>query len=67
VNGEERELLQANTAFMGLPLTPGTYEIELEYCTPGLKMGAIISAIGLTFFIGVCVFEYLRRKELSKK
>lgn len=56
VNGASMELLQANTAFMALPLPPGHHEIELSYITPGLRLGAAISLIGLISFIGICIF-----------
>lgn len=50
VNGESIELLQANTAFMAIPLTSGNYEIELTYVTPGLQIGIILSMTGLIAF-----------------
>ena len=41
VDGQETELLKANTAFMALDLRAGYHEIRLVYVTPGLKMGAM--------------------------
>ena len=51
VDGRESEIIHANEAFMALRLTDGTHSIRLDYCTPYLKEGALItlvSALGLT-------------------
>ncbi|MCD8028714.1 MAG: YfhO family protein [Erysipelotrichaceae bacterium] len=47
VDGEKQELLQANTMYMALYLEEGEHEIVLIYQTPGLRYGAIISAISI--------------------
>jgi uncharacterized membrane protein YfhO len=51
------ELLQANTMFMAIPLTAGNHKIELTYCTPGIKLGAILSGVGFAVFIYLIVFR----------
>ncbi|EDS73154.1 hypothetical protein ANASTE_00874 [Anaerofustis stercorihominis DSM 17244] len=45
VNGQETEVLRANTAFMGVKLEKGNNSIVFKYTTPGLREGAIISLI----------------------
>ncbi|GAB2318694.1 YfhO family protein [Alkalibacterium sp. s-m-22] len=47
VNGEERELVQANIGFIGLPLDSGSSEIIFSYKNPYLKTGSILSLLGL--------------------
>ncbi|MBQ2640955.1 MAG: YfhO family protein, partial [Lachnospiraceae bacterium] len=51
VDGQRTALMQADTMFSALPLTAGTHEIELRYQTPGLHMGAFISAGTLLLLI----------------
>jgi F0F1-type ATP synthase membrane subunit b/b' len=51
VDGQRTELMQADTMFSALPLTAGTHEIEMRYQTPGLHMGAFISAGTLLLLI----------------
>ena len=62
VNGIETELLQANTMFMALPLPAGKHTIELSYCTPGIKIGGLLSVIGFA-----CFFFLVFKKRLTKK
>ncbi|MCD7894800.1 MAG: YfhO family protein [Erysipelotrichaceae bacterium] len=57
VDGEKQELLQANTMYSALYLDAGKHEIVLTYETPGLKYGAIISAISLVIVVGVLYVE----------
>lgn len=51
VDGEKRELLRANTWSMALPLSSGHHTIELKYSTPGLKLGAVVTLLGVIFTI----------------
>lgn len=53
VDGQETQLLRANTMYMALPLTAGAHTVELRYTTQGLKAGAILSAAGILTFCGV--------------
>ncbi len=47
VDGEEQELLPANTMFMALTLDEGEHEIRLVYHTPGLTAGIAVSCAGI--------------------
>ena len=42
MDGEEAELLEANTMYMALELEEGEHEIRLVYCTPYLKAGGLL-------------------------
>ena len=64
VDGEEVPMIKANIAFMALPLMPGDHDITLSYVTPGLRLGAAISAVSLLSFAGYC-FRDARRKKTS--
>ncbi len=65
VNGKETEILQANTWCMALPLTAGEYDINLVYSTPGLKIGAIVTSVGIILTIIICIF-YVKRKKRNE-
>ena len=60
VDGKKTDILQANTAFMGIELSAGDHVIELKYWTPGLTAGIIVSLIGLVWLVGTVL--YFRKK-----
>ena len=62
VNGEKRELLRANTAYMGVELEAGHHEIELRYFTPYLKMSIIGTIVGMMLFAGIVILDKHKRK-----
>ena len=53
VNGEETPIETFKEAFMKVDLDAGTYEIELEFETPGFKEGLAVSAVCVAVF-AVC-------------
>ena len=64
VDGKQVDLLCADTAFMAIKVEAGEHDIKLEYKTPYLKEGLLISAFGLVCFVGlVVVFEIVKYKK----
>lgn len=51
VDGKKVELERANIMYMGMALDSGKHQITLKYQTPGLKIGLLISVVGLCIFI----------------
>lgn len=51
VDGKEASLYKANIMYMATDITKGYHTIELNYQTPGIKLGAIISLITLLLVI----------------
>ena len=47
IDGEKRELLMANGIYMAVDLEEGTHNIELRYFPYGMKLGIIISFVGI--------------------
>lgn len=47
VNGEKQEIISIADALIGIELSQGMYEIEMEYHPRGVKYGIIISIISL--------------------
>ena len=57
IDGKETQLYKANTMYMMAKVKKGYHEIELNYITPGLKEGIILSVIGLILFIKIVLKE----------
>lgn len=62
VDGKKANLLRVNTMYMGTVLQEGEHTIELQYCTPYIKTGAILSVLGWCLFGFGC-----KRKKKVKK
>ena len=63
VDGEEAELLEANTMYMALELEEGEHEIRLVYCTPYLKAGACLTLAGAVCYICLVSFNHRNKKK----
>jgi uncharacterized membrane protein YfhO len=50
--------------FIAIPLTKGYHKIELNYCTPGIKAGTILSLIGVFAFAFIALTN---RNKTGKK
>lgn len=57
IDGKEVELLQGNIMYMGVLVPEGTHRVELQYETPYLKAGLLISIVGFGLFVLFLVFE----------
>lgn len=53
--------------YMGVALDAGEHHLELRYCTPGLKAGAVISAAALTLLLALSILDGWRRKKFAAK
>ena len=62
VDGEEVEILRGNYMFMCLPLTAGHHDIEFHYCSPGIKLGAVVSVVSLCVVAGMIMSDRKKRK-----
>ena len=64
INGEKAEQLDAiNGTFIAVDFPgEGQYSIEFVYECPGLKVGALVSALGLLLLISVCGVKKIRVK-----
>ena len=63
VDGQPAEVLRADTAFMAVQVTgEGSHEVVLTYETPGLRTGAIVSAVGILAYAAYVLVSRLRRK-----
>lgn len=61
VDGEETELMPANSMFMAVELSEGSHEIKITYCRPYARLGLGISAAGLVIYLLLCIYERRRK------
>lgn len=68
VDGEEVQLLNANSMYMAIPLTAGTHKISLSYKTPFVSVGVSVSMISFGIFIGMATaYISIRKKRKLNK
>ena len=60
LNGEESPLMRLNGMYMGALLGPGSYDVELRYTMPGLRPGAVVSALALLPLLAHVVLSRIR-------
>lgn len=63
VDGKESTIEKVNYMYSGLLLEEGSHEIKLEYCTPGIKAGAVASGIGILCLLAMIVMDLLKSKK----
>ena len=63
VNGKKATTLRTNQAFLGVYLPAGTHHVTFSYELPGIKLGALLSLIGLgwTIFAGIITIGWDRK------
>lgn len=66
VDGQKVDLLHANIAFSGLELEAGHHEIELKFCTPYIKIGAVLSVLGIISLV-ICAVLFKYKKHIADK
>ena len=62
VDDKEVETLKSNKYFLGINIEKGKHKIHMEYHTPYLKEGMILSIVGICIFTTIIVFENKKRK-----
>lgn len=67
VDGEKVELHRANTAFSAINLTEGHHDIKLTYSNKMIKLGAMVSGVGIVILIGVIAIWETKNKKRKKE
>lgn len=62
VDDKEVETLKSNKYFLGINIDKGKHKIHLEYHTPYVKEGIIVSLSGVVIFIGLIIFKKKYKK-----
>lgn len=65
IDYEEVKIYPANGMYMAIKVPEGQHRIKLVYRTPGLYLGAAISALALVEVIVLCVLSMKKRKRLG--
>ena len=67
LDGEECEIIKADTAFMAVKTEAGTHNLSLVYRTPNIGTGALVSATGIILLIAAIAVDskigFMRQKE----
>lgn len=65
VNGKKETTLRTNQAFLGVYLPTGTHHVTFNYELPGIKLGALLSLIGLgwTIIAGIITIGWERKRK----
>jgi len=66
VDGEKRELMQANIGLIAVELESGYHNIELKYWMPGLTIGILLSCLGVLSLVGL-IFYNKKFKKITNK
>lgn len=52
IDGKTVEYEKVNTAFLGAKMEEGMHEVEIVYHAPGVKLGKMLSMLGVLVFLG---------------
>lgn len=65
VNGKKATTLRTNQAFLGVYLPAGTHHVIFSYELPGIRLGALLSSIGLgwTILAGIITIVWERKRK----
>lgn len=67
VNGIEHKPIKVMNGFIGLEFAnPGTYDLEFNYIPKGLKLGSMISGVGILLLLVISIVNRVRDKEENK-
>lgn len=64
IDGKTVEYEKVNTAFLGAQIEEGVHEVEIVYHAPGVKLGKMLSVLGVLLLAGSYGFP-VRRKSYS--
>ena len=67
INGEAAEVDRANVGFLAIRVPAGENEVVFTYTAPGLKLGIILTAVGLSAIAAYILVVWLVLKKRPKK
>lgn len=62
VDGKETSLKKVNYMNSGVILKAGKHKIELTYCTPGVKIGLLLTIVGMLILLIIIILYKVSRK-----
>lgn len=67
VDGKPARVLRTNQAFVGIALKAGQHHIILHYHIPGMKIGAVLSLLGIVWILICALLTYVFNRKFNKK
>jgi Bacterial membrane protein YfhO len=67
VDGRPAKALQTNVVLRGVVVPAGTHRVEWRYSVPGLRLGAVLSGIGLLLALGWAAVLAGRARRISRR
>jgi hypothetical protein len=61
VDGMPAVIERADTVFRAVAIPVGDHVVEMRYRTPGLRIGAVLSLVGIALYAGLALAWWLRR------
>lgn len=65
IDGEKTDIRKANLGFMAVDVPSGSHSVLIDYETPNLRRGALVSCVGVTLALGICCWHRKRTKITS--
>ncbi len=62
VDGEQTPVSLVGNALIGVPLSAGEHDIRITYFPYGLKLGIVLSILGLMGMTAIFLYERRKRK-----
>ena len=63
IDGEKTDTIKTNIMLTGVMLDEGAHSIELEYKTPYIFEGLLLSMVGVVMTLAICLFHHLFYKK----
>ena len=65
LNGDEAEIIRANSGFMAIKVNAGENRIVIDFHTPMLNTGIMLSAIGVVLLAVIILFQHIKKKKIA--
>ena len=66
VNGVKRDVVEADYAFMGIPLEQGVQKVEMNFTHPGFLLGIKITSFTFLFYILFLILNLVRKRFVER-
>ena len=67
VDGKKQDTYEIGDAFLSFDMKQGKHTVELSYCPPGLKEGAVISAFSLVIFVMIFLAKRKNKHTITEE
>lgn len=64
VDGKKTKIIRANTGFMAVEIAAGNHTVELQYKTPYLNIGILVSSLATLCAAAIIALYYFKKKKI---